>query len=98
MLIDTHSHIYTGDFSDDREEVIHDALRNGVVKIIMPNIDSKSIPDLMEVTRFFPDVCYPLMGLHPGSVTMNYKQELDLVAEWLWQNGYQNNPFMASEK
>ena len=40
MLIDTHSHLYSDDYSDDREAVIARALSSDVGKIILPNIDS----------------------------------------------------------
>jgi len=83
MLIDTHSHIYTEDFAPDRDEVIARAVQNGIEKMVMPNVDSASIPDLMETTRRHPGVCYPLMGLHPTSVDSDYKKELDIVGNWL---------------
>ena len=83
MLIDTHSHIYTEDFSDDIAEVIQRAYENEVRKIILPNIDSSTIKKLLDLSEQYPQVCYPLMGLHPTSVNEDYKEELELVEFWL---------------
>lgn len=82
-LIDTHSHIYLDDYKDDRNEVISRALKNNVKKILLPNIDRSSISDLLELSELFPDVCYPMMGLHPTSVKPGFEKELDIIDSWL---------------
>ena len=48
-LIDTHSHIYSEEFSADRDEVISRALTAGVEHIFMPNVDSTSIAAMLEL-------------------------------------------------
>ena len=88
MLIDTHSHIYSEDFNDDIEEVLQNAYNNNVKKIVMPNIDSGSIKRLIDLSNSYPHVCYPLMGLHPTSVSEDYKEELSLVEYWLGKNKF----------
>ncbi len=83
MLIDTHSHIYSDDFSSDLDEVVQNAYNNGVKKIILPNIDSGSIKRLFDLSNSYPHICYPLMGLHPTSVDADYKEELQAMEYWL---------------
>lgn len=83
MFIDTHSHIYLKDFDDDRDEMIRRAIDNGIRKIILPNIDNSSIKSMINLAESYPDICYPLMGLHPTSVNNNYKDELNAVEQWL---------------
>jgi len=83
MLIDTHSHIYSEDFNDDIEEVLQNAYNNDVKKIVLPNIDSGSIKRLLDLSNSYPHVCYPLMGLHPTSVSSDFKEELSVVEYWL---------------
>ena len=83
MLIDTHAHIYTDDFADDRDIVIQESVKNGIGKILMPNIDAESLPDVLRVAEQYPSVCYPMIGLHPTSVNQDYRQQLDkLGAEY----------------
>ena len=77
-MIDTHSHIYLDDFKDDREEMLARADAAEVKKIYLPNIDSSSIEDLKSLANS-KENCLPMMGLHPGSVKANYKEELDII-------------------
>jgi TatD DNase family protein len=83
MLIDTHSHIYSEDFSSDVDEIIESAYNNDVKKIILPNIDSASVKRLLDLSNAYPHLCFPLMGLHPTSVDEDYKEELGAVEYWI---------------
>ncbi len=87
-LIDTHSHIYDEAFSKDISEVIERAKKNGVQKILLPNIDADSIPKMHQLVTTYPNYCVPMMGLHPTSVTANYQKELALCREWLLKPDY----------
>lgn len=82
-MIDTHSHIYGPEFDDDREDVIQRALAAGVEKIFLPNINEESIPRMMDVVRQHPDVCRPMMGLHPEDVREDWQQVLGRMATQL---------------
>lgn len=83
MLIDTHSHIYSEDFSSDVDEIIENAYNNDVKKIILPNIDSASVKRLLDLSNAYPHLCFPLMGLHPTSVDEDYREELGAVEYWI---------------
>ena len=82
MLIDTHAHIYLEDFSNDIDDIIQNACNNNVKKIILPNIDSGSVKHLLDLSDAYPNLCFPLMGLHPTSVGEDYKKELETVECW----------------
>jgi TatD DNase family protein len=82
-LIDTHTHLYLEEFKNDIAAVIDRAQQSGVQKFYLPNIDSSSIEDMLELEQQFPGICLAIMGLHPCSVKENYKQELQLVEQWL---------------
>lgn len=82
MLIDTHAHLYAGDFEDDREAVISGALEVGVEKMILPNIDGISVEPMLELVRLHPGCCYPMMGWHPSSVGEHYADALRQVERW----------------
>ncbi len=83
MLIDTHSHIYSTDFIHDLDEVVQRAYSNDVRKIVLPNIDSSSVKNLLNLVDTYPHICIPLMGLHPTSVNHDYQEELQVVEYWL---------------
>ena len=83
MFVDSHSHIYSVDFSLDRDEVITSALEAGVERIVLPNIDSSSIKPLMDLTDTIPGLFFPLVGLHPTSVKEDFRKELQILEYWL---------------
>ncbi|MEN6453590.1 MAG: TatD family hydrolase [Prolixibacteraceae bacterium] len=83
MLVDTHSHIYSEDFNNDLEEVIQRAFENDVRKIVLPNIDSSSVKKMLNLADKYPQICYPLIGLHPTSVNEDYEEELELIEFWI---------------
>ena len=76
MLIDTHSHLFLEEFAEDLPQVMERARHAGVSSIFMPNIDSTTIDALLSVCAKYPDLCYPMIGLHPTSVNETYEQEL----------------------
>jgi len=83
MLIDTHSHIYSEDFYSDIDEVIQRAYDNDIKKIVMPNLDSGSVKRLIDLSDIYPHLCFPLLGLHPTSVSEDYKEELETLEYWM---------------
>lgn len=90
MYIDTHTHLYSEEFKDDRTSIIMKAIDNGVHQLYLPNVDSTSIEGMLALEREFPNACLPMMGLHPCSVKENYQEELALVKQWL-----DKRPFVA---
>jgi len=83
MFVDTHSHIYSEEFSSDRNEAIARALNAGVSKIILPNIDSSTIKPMLDLADSDPGLFSPLIGLHPTSVKEDFQQELQIIEYWL---------------
>jgi len=88
MLIDTHTHLYTEQFDEDREEVIKNAINSGVEKLLLPNIDLNSIDGMHQLVETYPNNCFAMMGLHPTSVDNNYKEALTKMKSLLDKNNY----------
>lgn len=76
-FIDTHTHIYTEEFDADREVVVERAVAAGAEALLLPNIDANSIPQINSVCAKWPDVCYPMMGLHPTELPQDPTALLD---------------------
>lgn len=83
MFVDSHAHLYSKQFKEDISEVLKRAQEMKVEKIFLPNIDSSSLQAMKELAESYPELCYPMMGLHPCHVKDNYKEELDLVEKEL---------------
>ncbi len=83
MYIDTHTHLYSSQFDEDRDEAIQRALDNGVEKLLLPNVDLRSIEGMFALETKYPGVCYPMMGLHPCSVDAHWEDTLAQLKQWL---------------
>jgi TatD DNase family protein len=88
QIIDTHNHIYLPEFESDRDEVIQRSLDAGVRRILMPNIDASSVAPMLAAEERYPEICLPMMGLHPTSVKENYMDEIALVEASLSEHKY----------
>jgi len=82
-LIDSHAHIYSEKFNEDRDAAVARAQEEGVSRIYMPNIDHTSIDAMLEAEEKYPKQCRPMMGLHPTSVGKDFERELYIIEEWL---------------
>lgn len=87
-LVDTHTHLYSEQFDEDRKERIEKAMELGVKEFYLPNIDSSSISGMLQLQRDFPNNCFPMMGLHPCSVAENFEEELAIVKKELDERNY----------
>lgn len=65
MYIDTHTHLYTEEFDNDRAEVLARAREAGATALLLPAIDEGSLPSLLQLCAEAPDLCHPMLGLHP---------------------------------
>ena len=87
-MIDTHAHIYLDDFADDREAMMQRLVAAGMERVYLPNIDGKSIAQIRQLVSTYPDICRPMMGLHPCSVKGDWKAELAVILEELETGQY----------
>ena len=83
MITDTHTHLYSEQFDEDRAEMIQRAKDIGVSRFFIPAIDSSYTNRMLELEKNFSDDVFLMMGLHPTSVKENYKEELAHVKEWI---------------
>jgi TatD DNase family protein len=79
MITDTHAHIYSELFEDDRTEMMKRAIQQGVSRFFVPAIDSSYTDAMFAIEQQFPKNVFLMMGLHPTSVKENYKEELEKV-------------------
>lgn len=82
-MIETHAHIYSDDYAEDRIEMLERAWKAGIDQIWMPNCDHTTIDGMMELATAYPDRCLPMIGLHPCYVKDDFENELQIVESWL---------------
>jgi TatD DNase family protein len=79
QLIDTHTHLYLPEFDEDRDAVVGNAVSSGVAKLLMPNIDGRSVSKMLDTENRYPGICHSMIGLHPTSVKSDYRQQIDEI-------------------
>ena len=84
IFIDTHTHLFSPSFNEDRTDAVQRAINAGVDKLLLPNIDIDSISAMYDLCNQFPNNCFPMMGLHPGSVDENWERNLEVIKEHLF--------------
>ena len=76
ILTDTHTHLYSEEFTEDSELIIQRALDSGVSRLFVPSIDSSYTSKMYDLEAKYPENVFLMMGLHPCYVKENYVEEL----------------------
>ena len=79
ILTDTHTHLYSEEFDEDREKMIQSAIDSGVSRLFVPSIDSSYTQKMYALEAQYPENVFLMMGLHPCYVKENYEDELTHV-------------------
>ena len=87
-LIDTHTHLYTEAFDEDRDHVIKNAIAKGIERFYLPSIDSEYTSRMYDLEKEYPNHIRLMMGLHPSHVRENIKEELQHVEQNLSQHRF----------
>jgi TatD DNase family protein len=82
-ITDTHTHLYSEAFDEDRNMMISRALSEGVSRFFIPAIDSTYTESMLQLEKNHPNNMFLMMGLHPTHVKDNYEEELNHVEEML---------------
>lgn len=83
IITDTHTHLYSEEFDQDRNEMIQRAIDAGVSRFFIPAIDSTCTNAMYELEQNHPNHVFLMMGLHPTYVKDNYLEELQHVEKEL---------------
>ncbi|MBL7885864.1 MAG: TatD family hydrolase [Flavobacterium sp.] len=89
ILTDTHTHLYSSQFQDDRPEMMQRAIDAGVTRFFVPAIDSSYTQRMYDLEQQFPENVFLMMGLHPCYVKPeSFEKELQLAEEALNQRKF----------
>lgn len=79
IITDTHTHLYSEEFNQDRSEMMQRAISNGVTRFFIPAIDSTCTQTMYDLEKNYPEHVFLMMGLHPTYVKENFLEELKHV-------------------
>ena len=77
MYVDTHTHYYDARYEGKGAEAIRRSLEAGVGLMLQADVDSRERPAMLSLERQFPDSLRHMLGLYPGSVQENWRDEID---------------------
>ena len=84
ILTDTHTHLYSQEFENDRNEMMQRAIDAGVSRFFVPSIDSSYTQKMYDLEAQYPDNVFLMMGLHPCYVKPEtFEAELNFVVNEL---------------
>lgn len=76
LITDTHTHLYSEAFDEDREAMVQRAIDKGIQRFFVPAINSTYTNSMLALQASFPEHVYLMMGLHPTHVKEHYNDEL----------------------
>lgn len=83
IITDTHTHLYSDAFDEDRNEAIQKAINHNIKRFFIPAIDSETTQSMYDLEKAFPENVFLMMGLHPTHVKENFEAELKHVEKEL---------------
>lgn len=87
-LVDTHCHLYSEEFNEDRTSAVAKSIEMGVNRVLLPNIDMDSIGVMHDLEDQYLENCFSMMGLHPCYVKEDFKKDLEVMYAWFDKRKY----------
>ena len=79
VLTDTHTHLYYEADPAARNAMMQRCIDQQITRLFLPNVDAASVPMVADLVQNYPQNCFPMLGLHPCSVTKNWERELQEI-------------------
>ena len=97
QLTDTHSHIYLPEFKDDRDQMLARANQESVSRIYMPNIDHRTIDEMLELEANYPQQCF-LQGVSSIFMVTEQRQQYSVCIRLNHQTEFFEGGSMAAPR
>ncbi len=88
VLTDTHTHLYSEAFDEDRSQMMQRALDSNITRMFVPAIDSSYTEAMFKLEKMYPENVFLMSGVHPTHVKENYIDELNHVRELLLKRSF----------
>lgn len=79
MITDTHAHLYSKEFDDDRDAVVMRAVNCGVKKMIIPGTKPEDSQAILDLCAKYPTACFPALAIHPEDLDDDFHRQLTLL-------------------
>ena len=77
ILTDTHTHLYSEEFSEDREKMIQSAIDSGVSRLFVPSIDSSYTQKMYALEAQYPENVFLMIVGYPTETYEDHLKNLE---------------------
>ncbi|WP_411765917.1 TatD family hydrolase [Winogradskyella sp. A3E31] len=89
IITDTHTHLYSEAFDEDRDAVVQNAIEKDVKRFFIPAIDSDYTEAMFSLEKKYPENIFLMTGLHPTHVKPeSFDKEIQHVEDLLKQRPF----------
>lgn len=83
-FVDTHTHCTDESFPsvEEQDAFVQRARDAGVGRMLLADIDTRERNAMYAAVARHPGVLFPMLGLYPGSVDGNWRDEIDALQAW----------------
>lgn len=82
-FIDTHTHLADEAFAGEEDAAVERAIAAGVTRMLQADTGTADREASYALCERHPGVLFPMLGIYPGNVTENWRDELDAMLPWL---------------
>ena len=79
VYTDTHTHFYYETDEGKQAEMLQRCLDNNISRLFLPNVDASSVELMFNIVDRWPENFFPMLGLHPCDVKLNWQEELEKI-------------------
>jgi TatD DNase family protein len=79
LLTDTHTHLYYEKDKAKQAAMIERCRENNINRLFLPNVDAESVAMVYGLHETYPEMCFPMLGLHPCDVKEGWESELEQI-------------------
>lgn len=85
-LVDAHIHLSEAEYHGHIEEIINDAQNSGVKALITNSLDLKTCQNDLALSKKYPQLVYPALGIHPWNVNILKENEIEQTIAFIKEN------------
>lgn len=85
-LIDAHIHLSDAEYQGHVEELVADATSSGVKALVTNSMDLKTCQNDVALSKKYPNLVYPALGVHPWNVNLLKENDLERVIAFIQEN------------
>lgn len=82
-FVDTHTHLADEAFAGEEDAAVERAVAAGVTKMLQADTGTDGREASYALCARHPGVLFPMLGLYPGNVDENWRDEIDALLKWI---------------